>query len=151
MVYIILNYDDVLISSPQHPEIFFNTYCMIKRTLYAIMLLTAAIITACKPTIKQASLTGDWKYIKIDKEVFLIGKHFSKVYNLYKKNYNSEEVFEIKDEDYLNQIIDLHVYFDNENANFIKKILTETTNLDKCMENIKTLINKIRFLCDNKN
>lgn len=90
-------------------------------------------------------------YIKIDNEVFIIGKHFSKVYRLYKKNYSSDKNFEIKDESYINQILDLYLYFDLENAKWIKNILTENTTLENIKKEIIYSMEMIKFWCEKKN
>lgn len=82
---------------------------------------------------------------KFNKSYYIISTHFNKTKILYRKNFRSNESFELKNKEYLKRIIECGVYVDKEGiVNAIKTIESEENiKFEKIEEEIKDLYNII--------
>lgn len=96
----------------------------------------------------------DFSYIEFDIQIhnninYIVGGHYSKIFELYKKNFYSNKRFEVKKKEYLKEKINLKLFVDEEYLNELKNSLD--LDIDKIKMDIDKKNEQIAEHFDNRN
>lgn len=85
----------------------------------------------------------EFKWLEVGDKYYIHSLHYSKMYEVNKKNFNSNKSFKIKDKNYIIKKINLKLYVDNEYQEYLKKKMKNEKEYIKNIEETYINLNEL--------